>query len=139
MDHPVFKHGKGVANSEYDHSKHAALIQGVKRFSNFKCFRTGQNHDLECHHLIGFSHEPTRNLIENGIAICKNIHKKFYAEYGNNYSIPDQFEEFCQKNYNITWFTWRQGNHNPSLSLIQEQEKILSLSKQKANAFTKTV
>ena len=138
-DHPAYKHGKGVGNREYDHSRHAAWIQGVKRASNFKCFITGQDHNLEGHHLIGFGHQPTRYLIENGVAIAKTIHKEFHVKYGTGYNIPDQFEEFCRKNYNITEFPWRQGNHKPSFSLIEEQEKILSTSKQKANEFAKTV
>lgn len=136
--HPAYKHGKG-ANREYDHSLHAAWIQGVKRASNFKCFITGKDHDLECHHLIGFQHEPTRYLIENGVAICKKIHKAFHAEYGKGYSTPEQFEEFCQKNYNITSFSWRPGNHKPSFGLLEEQSKIVSDRQKKAKQFAELV
>ena len=138
-NHPSYKHGKGAANREYDHEKHAAWIQGVKRASNFKCFITGQDHNLECHHLIGFKHEPTRYKIANGVAIATSLHKAFHAKYGSGYSTPAQFEEFCQENYNITSFPWRQGNHNPNFSLIEEQAKIVDMSQQKANKFAKTV
>lgn len=137
-DHPAYKHGQGNTRN-YDHSLHAAWIQGVKRASNFKCFITGKDHDLHCHHLIGYQYEPTRYLIENGVAICKEIHKAFHAEYGNGYNTPEQFEEFCQKNYNISLFPWKQGNHKPSFNLLEEQLKIVSDSQKKANSFARLV
>ena len=137
-DHPSYKHGKG-ANREYDHEKNSAWIQGVKRATNFKCFITGRDHDLECHHLIGFQHEETRYLIQNGVAICKEIHVEFHNQYGRGYSTPEQFEEFCTKNYSITVFPWRQGNHNPSIGLWKEQEKIVKLTNKKANDFVELV
>ena len=34
-DHPAFKHGQNYSNRNYDHKKHSAWIQGVKRASNF--------------------------------------------------------------------------------------------------------
>lgn len=139
LDHPAYKHGKSNTNRDYDHSLHAAWIQGVKRASNFKCFITNKDDDLHCHYLIVYQHEPTRYLIENGVAICKDIHQAFHAEYGSGCNTPEQFEEFCRKNYNITSFPWRQGNHNPNFSLIEEQEKIVTMSQQKANLLKKTV
>ena len=121
-DHPSYKDGQG-ANRKYDHLKHAAWIQGVKRSSDFKCFITGEDHDLECHHFIGFKHEPTRYLIENGVAIATPIHKAFHAEYGSGSSTPQQFEEFCQKNYNISSFPW--------LKVIISQVLVFSKNKKK--------
>ena len=123
LDHPAYKHGQG-GNREYNHEKHAAWIQGVKRAYDFKCFITGRNHNLECHHLIGFAQEETRYLIRNGIPLCKEIHRDFHNQYGRGYSIPEQFEKFCLENYNITYFPWRHGNHNPSNDLLTEQELI---------------
>ena len=141
-DHPSYKHGLGVANREYDHEKNSSWIQrvfGVKRATNFKCFITGRDHNLECHHLIGFQHEETRYLIENGVAICKEIHATFHNQYGRGYSIPEQFEEFCKKNYNITDFLWRQGNHKPSIGIVEEQKRIVKRNNQKANSFAQLV
>ena len=137
-DHPAYKHGEG-ANREYDPEKNSAWIQGVKRAYNFKCFITGRDRELECHHLIGFKNEPTRYLIENGVPLCKEIHVEFHNQYGRGYSIPEQFEEFCKKNYNINLFPWRQGNHKPSNDFLKEQELIAKRSNEKANNFVQLV
>ena len=137
-NHPAFKHGQGASRT-YDYELHSAWIQGVKRASNFQCFITGKKSNLECHHLIGFPHEPTRYLIENGVAIFKEIHVSFHNEYGRGSNTPKQFEEFCTKNYKITSFPWRQGNHKPSFNIFKEQEIIINLSKTKANQFSELV
>ena len=97
-DHPSYKHGKGYNREyNYDYSLHAAWIQSVKRALNFKCFITGKDRDLHCHHLIGYQYEPTRHLIENGVAICKDIHQAFHAEYGRGYNTPEQLKNFVKK------------------------------------------
>ena len=137
--HPSYKHGLGCKNRDYDPKMQAAWIQGVKRGSSFKCFITGDTSNLECHHLIGWSYEPTRYSIENGVAIAATIHKLFHNEYGRGLNTPEQFEEFCKKHYGITSFPWRQGNHKPSFSLFEENAKIEGFLDKKAKEFAQLV
>ena len=73
------------------------------------------------------------------MAICKEIHIEFHNQYGRGYNTPEQFEEFCIKNYSITNFPWRQGNHNPSIGLLEEQESIVKFSNKKADEFAREV
>nr|YP_010732094.1 putative HNH homing endonuclease [Massjukichlorella minus]WDY13008.1 putative HNH homing endonuclease [Massjukichlorella minus] len=136
--HPAYKNGKGYIR-QYDHKKQAAWIQGVKRSSGFKCFLTGDQTNLECHHLITWKYEPTRYQIENGVPLAKNIHVDFHNKYGRGDTTPDQFEEYCKKYYNVTQFPWRQGNHKPSFTFLEEKLKYESVIKTKANLFTELV
>lgn len=126
--HPLYKHGKGK-NRDYDTIKSAAWIQGVKANSNFKCFATNQTNKskLECDHLRSWEFEPGRYDIKNGVLLNKEIHKKFHAEYGYGENSPEQLERFLTENYNITFFPWRDENHEPILCLekrIQSNESL---------------
>lgn len=136
--HPSYKDGKGYKRA-YDHEKQAAWIQGVKRACDFKCFITGQSHNLECHHLISWSHEPTRYEIGNGVALAKQIHVDFHNKYGRGGTTVEQFEMYCRDNYQITEFPWRHGNHKPSFTILQEGLFIKSLQDQKKELFLKCV
>ena len=138
--HPSFKNGLSATRQyDYNYQKHAAWIQGVKRACNFKCFITGKSTSLHCHHLIGWGYEPSRYSIENGVALAREIHKAFHDEYGRGGNSPEQFEEFCKKYYNITSFPWRQGDHKPSFSLLEEQAMFENFMGQKAKEFGKLV
>lgn len=137
--HPAYKHGLGRKNRDYDPKMQPPWIQGVKRSSSFKCFITGDTSNLECHHLIGWSYEPARYAIENGVAIAATIHKQFHNEYGRGFNTPEQFEEFCKKHYGITLFPWRKGNHKPSFSLFEENAKIEGFLDKKAKEFAQLV
>lgn len=138
--HPSYKHGlTGTHSAEYDYEQHAAWIQGVKRAYNFKCFVTGKKNALHCHHLIGWGYKPARYNIENGVVLAREIHNAFHDEYGRGNNTPEQFEKFCEKHYNITFFPWRQGNHKPSFSLIEEQAKRNGFMEKKAKEFSDLV
>ena len=137
-NHPAYKHGQG-ATRKYEYKKQSAWIQGVKRALNFRCFITGRSTALHCHHLIAWAYEPTRYSIENGVAIAREIHQLFHNKYGRGHTTPKQFEEFCEKHYNITSFPWRQGNHKPSFSLNEEQAKIDGFMEFKAKQFSELV
>ena len=117
--------------------KNRIWILAVKRATNYKCFITGRSTDLECHHLVGYAYEPTRYSPENGVAICKEIHKEFHNEYGRGGNLPEQFEEFCRERYNITTFPWRQGNHKPSL--LNFQANLVSGINKRAKEFEELV
>lgn len=135
-EHPAYKHGEG-ANRPYDPEKTSIWIRAVKRQTDYKCFITGRATDLECHHLVGYAYEPTRFLPENGVAICKEIHKKFHNIYGRGGNMPEQFEEFCKEKYGITDFPWRQGNHKPSF--LEFGKNIVSGINKRAKEFEELV
>lgn len=138
-DHPCYKHGQSAVNRVYEHEKHAAWIQGVKRQSQYRCFITGAADNLHCHHFIGWQQEKTRYEIVNGIAIHKSVHTAFHNEYGRGGNTPEQFEEFCRKHYNITEYPWRQGNHKPRFTILEEKYLSQSLMEKKAKEFVDLV
>jgi hypothetical protein len=137
-DHPSYLHGKG-ATRQMDSIQYAAWKQGVLRLYQNKCFVSGTSSHLECHHLIGWWNESTRYSIENGVALNVKIHQKFHTQYGKGNNFPQQFEEFCQKNYNISEFPWRHGNHKPSFTIEEEQAISKKFAEQKANEFKQLV
>lgn len=109
----------------------------VKKADNYKCFVTGKNYDLQCHHLIGFAYEPTRYDPNNGVTLHVDVHNEFHNQYGRGGNLPEQFEEFCREKYNITTFPWREGNRKPSLSIMQHN--LVSGINQRAKEFEKLV
>lgn len=137
-NHPSFIHGKG-ATRDVDRTKNDAWIKGVLRTYNYSCFLTGEKVSLECHHLIGWWNEPTRYEIENGVALAAHVHKKFHDLYGRGNNTPEQFEEFCQKYYNISNFPWRDGNYKPIFTLPQEEIFADNLKEQKRTKFNQIV
>lgn len=66
---------------------------------------------------------PGRYDVKNGVLLHKDIHEKFHAEYGSGQNSREQLECFLTENYNITFFPWRNENHEPSLS-IEERIQI---------------
>lgn len=116
---PAARKRREVNDSLYSGRKRNVL----KHYSN-KCFVTGSifsaNNRVECHHLIGWWHEPTRYHTANGVALCKAIHTQFHKLYGWGHNLTSQFEEFCTNRYNITEFPWRESEHKLRFTLQQE-------------------
>lgn len=131
--HPSYKHGQGKSR-DYDSEQYAVWKQGVLRQFSFKCFLTGKTTHLEAHHLLGWWNEATRYDIQNGVALAADVHKEFHDHYGRGANTPEQFEEFCRERYNVTFFPWRYGNQQPSLSET-EKNRIELLASQKKTEF----
>jgi hypothetical protein len=134
--HPSYKHGQGK-NRNYDHQKYSAWIQGVLHKCNYQCIVTGETSELACHHLEAWSvSEAGRYDINNGVALKKEIHNGFHTIYGSK-TTTAMFEKYLQEKHN--WgdkpFPWRQGNHEPSLSVEQIAEKQLNLRELKYKEF----
>nr|ALO21053.1 putative HNH homing endonuclease [Lobochlamys segnis] len=130
--HPSFKHGQGKIRF-YDSEKYNAWMQGVYKNNNFKCFISGATENLCCHHLNSWSSYPeNRYDIKNGVLILKKFHLQFHKIYGNNVS-AHHFEHYLKTYHN--WekkiFPWSQGNHEPSVSVEETQEKILVFHEKK--------
>lgn len=126
--HPSFKHGPGKTRF-YDSEKYNAWVQEVYKNYNFKCFISRASDNLCCHHLNSWSSYPeNRYDIKNGVLIFKKFHKI----YGNNVS-AHHFEHYFKTYHN--WekkiFPWSQGNHEPSVSVEEIQEKILVFREKK--------
>jgi hypothetical protein len=138
-DHPSFKHGLGKSRvSAGDQEIHDAWIQGVYRKWNFRCALTGSTEGpFEAHHLNGWDAFPSeRYNIENGVLLCKKVHKFFHKLYGNGNNTCLQFDHFVLTHYKDADCEWNNrkinsDNHQPNLdleNLIAEQRT----SKQKA-------
>jgi hypothetical protein len=134
--HPSYKHGKGK-NRDYDSRKYSAWIEGVLQKNNFKCVVTGETTNLACHHLEAWSiSEAGQYNINNGVPLKKSIHTDFHGKYGAS-TTTAEFEDYLQTQHN--WgdkpFPWRQGNHEPSLSVDQFEKKQLRLKEKKYKEF----
>lgn len=134
--HPSYIHGQGK-NREYISDKYGAWKAGVLQKYDFKCIITGENNNLVCHHLEAWSIcEKGRYEITNGVPLKESLHQDFHKKYGSG-TTTTQFEEYLQTEH--MWgekeFPWRQGNHEPSVSVEQIQEKQLSLREQKYSEF----
>lgn len=129
----------GYGRRTYNHEKQDAWIQGVKRLFCYKCFVTGKIDKLESHHLIGWKEEATRYEIANGVVLHHSVHADFHNKYGRGDNTPAQFEEYCKNIHNITEFPWRQGNHKPIFSLIEEETILKKHRNTRANQFGELV
>lgn len=132
--HPSYIHGKGKS-CDYEASKQAAWKEGVLHAYGFKCIVTGATKDLACQHLEAWSIcEERRYDFTNGVPIRSDIHKQFHKEYGSSTTTLD-FEKFVRDFYSWTNpFPWRQGNHEPSLSVDEiEKKQVLRKEEKKAS------
>jgi hypothetical protein len=73
----------------------------------------------------GWWFEPGRYDIDNGVPLTAEIHRKFHQMYGNGNNTKAQFVQFLQDEYGIGIERLNQGNHEPSLTLenIQQRQK----------------
>lgn len=119
--HGNFVHGQGKTR-EWDSAKHAAWKQGVLQKYHFACIVTGKTTHLQCHHMEGWWFEPGRYDIENGAPLTAKIHRKFHRMYGNG---NNKKAQFFNDEYGIGIERLNQGNHEPSLTIenIQERQK----------------
>ena len=63
--------------------------------------------------------------IENGAPLTAKIHRKFHRMYGNQNNTKAQFLQFLNDEYGIGIERLNHGNHEPSLTIenIQERQK----------------
>lgn len=54
--------------------------------------------------------------VKNDVVLVKSLHKKFHNLYGFGNNTALQFEQFCLEHYNISYFPWEDGNHEPSIT-----------------------
>lgn len=93
-----------------------------------KCFITGEplggSEPLEAHHLYGQRSFPEKALdVTNGVLIKQSIHYEFHRLYGRINNVPEQFEEFLAKRYNIKNFPWRTSVYNENCLQIEKRFK----------------
>jgi hypothetical protein len=124
-EHGNYIHGEGKSRP-YNYKKQSAWKEGVLRRYQFSCFITKQNSGkLQCHHLESWDSSPDRRYdITNGVALTPEVHSQFHKLYGHGANTTAQFEEFCRQHYNIDTFPWRQGNHDPSLTLESLENEL---------------
>ncbi len=92
-NHPLWKEAKNNDKRNSQSSKKWRR-EILKKF-NHRCVITGNCENLRCHHLDGYSSNPEKQfLLNNGVVICEEYHKKFHMKYGYGDNTADQFNEF---------------------------------------------
>lgn len=98
--HPLFDHSKTKEDREDDRSYFEYNEWRTKCFERDKytCQVTGQQGGrLVVHHLYSYNkYKCLRTVLENGITISEEIHKKFHSIYGNGNNTFEQWEEFIK-------------------------------------------
>lgn len=81
------------------YTKYTEWRNSVYQRDNYICQITNtKSRNLCAHHLFSYhSHKDLRLDINNGITICKEIHKLFHKIYGNKNNTPEQFYEFKER------------------------------------------
>ena len=72
----------------------------------------------------------------NGVLLHKTIHDLFHDIYSRG--TTEEFEQFLSEKYQITEYPWRQGNHQPSLSVEDLVQRRLTEREQKFQEMQKT-
>lgn len=120
--HPAYKHGNGNVRGQT--KKEVAQLnywkKEVLKACNIQCFITGflntPKTPLVCHHLESWNKNPDLRFdVKNGVVLVRSLHKEFHELYGFGNNTALQFEKFAFENYNINYFPWRDGNHEPSV------------------------
>lgn len=72
-------------------------VLAVFRRDGFTCQLCGstENNTLVAHHLNGYDKfMEQRTVVDNGITLCQDCHKRFHGEYGYGGNTKEQFNEF---------------------------------------------
>lgn len=105
--HPRYKHGN-ARNLKYSSYLDYLWKNAVRKRCKHKCVITFEGwkeaERFACHHLNSYDiHDDQRYLVENGVYLKREIHKKFHDNYGYGNNTEAQFVEFCMRFYNIDW------------------------------------
>lgn len=66
------------------------------------CGKKASNHKIVVHHLNGYSWSiDERTLVQNGISLCEECHKRFHKIYGNKHNTKEQFEEWIGRRLDL--------------------------------------
>jgi hypothetical protein len=119
--------GRDSRTCDYDSLKYSAWKEAVLRRYNFRCIVTGVTKDLVCHHINSWDwYEEGRYDEKNGVVLTREIHHKFDKIYGQGKNTQEQFQLFLSTNFNISIDLQQYGNHEPSLTTEQMQERQLT-------------
>lgn len=66
----------------------------VKNKDWWKCNVCKGTKQLQAHHLINFTNEENRFIVDNWITMCRICHNQFHKEYWRFNNTPEQFQEF---------------------------------------------
>ena len=70
--------------------------RSVFKRDNYVCQKCGgRGRRLNSHHIESYDiNEELRTVLENGVTLCRDCHKKFHLIYGNGNNTREQFNEF---------------------------------------------
>lgn len=99
---PCWKHDKTQKERSNDRSsfEYNQFVKDVMARDNYTCQITGvisNGHNLVVHHIDGYNWcKEKRTNVDNGIVLCKQIHKLFHKLYGQGDNTEEQFNEFLE-------------------------------------------
>ena len=112
--HPSWRHDLTQEEREQDRRTvegHNIWHNQILNKSEYKCLISGNNIELQAHHLMGWAQHPQlRTMIWNGVCLSKDLHNEFHNKYGRGNNDFKQFQDFYQEKIGQQFYLIDQPN-----------------------------